>query len=105
MGKVIAIGVVVVIMLVAFLWFLGWDARRADRQEDKRAGRPVKGDLNAAQEKELIAMVHDANTILSRLGVNFTDEDALYDPEVIRASTRREVTAWTARYTNWKGTK
>lgn len=101
MGRVVVVGTIFVVSMIAVLVWLAWDARRSDKQDDKRAGRPIKGDLNATQERELGELLFDAHRILTAIGVNNTVEQ-MTDPEIIRTSTRREIAAWTARYRNRK---
>ena len=67
MGKAIIVAAVIVIVLAMMLGAGIWYTRSEQRQADKAAGRAVKGDLSAAQEKALIARVETAETIFKQL--------------------------------------
>lgn len=41
------------IVLVAIIWFIVWAIRTFNRQEDKKYGRAVDGDLNITEEQLL----------------------------------------------------
>ena len=94
MGKVVAIAVTILVLVIFVLMFLGWYQKFQARQENKRTGRAVDGDLNAKQEKELLFLLDEAHEIFTRLGHN----PDLNDPEIIRDSTRTAIAAWTANY-------
>lgn len=67
MGRIIAIGIITVVILALIIWFIAWLVKHAERVEDKREGRAVRGDLNARQERAIIAENADAAVLFRRL--------------------------------------
>lgn len=95
MGRVVAIGAVVVIVAVLLVWLVRWLAKQDERREDKRAGRPVNGDLSARQERELLTENDKAAIILRRI---IAPPSTVDDITVLPHDLRSDVEQWVVRH-------
>lgn len=67
MGRLLLIVVPILIALGAIIWAIIWFGRSSERREDKRAGRPVRGDLTAREEQMLIRELDKVEQLLRRI--------------------------------------
>lgn len=95
MGRALITATVVVIL--AFLVFAGvvWWKRHNARREDIKAGRPVRGDLNRAQENELRALLVDAAEVMRSLGAGNPLEGRV---DFLTEESDAAVKQWLRRY-------
>jgi hypothetical protein len=67
MGKAAIVGAVVVIVAVATIILIGWLRRQATKEKAADRGWALKGDLNKAQEREIIERLEQAAALLRDL--------------------------------------
>lgn len=101
MGRVIAIGAIVVILVVVIGLFINWYLKRQERREDKALGRPLKGDLGRKQELELIKENDEAAQYVRKILAppNSLDEEFVLLPTKMRT----ELQQWLRSHENRKG--
>jgi hypothetical protein len=75
--------IAVVIIAALFVWLIRYKLKQNERIADKEAGRPVNGDLTAAQEKALIAQIDEIEQICQELLKRAQGLDALHLTEVV----------------------
>lgn len=96
MGKAAIVGATILLLVIVVGLLLAWHDRSSKKHEDKVAGRPLKGDLSAAQEAALQAALADADKVMIRLSEpNMMLDDASY----LTPEHREMIAAWRKRYT------
>ena len=104
MGRVIgAIAFVIVVALI--IWLIRFWLKRNERLEDKAAGRPLRGDLNARQEAELVARNAHPAVIMTNLlrGTQVFDPWDPVEATVIPESHQADIKEWlNTQKKNWK---
>jgi len=95
----IVAGVIVTLALLLLILTI-YLVRHYARQEDKREGRAVRGDLTGREERELIALLDDAHELLKGIGQG----DPLVAPiDFLTDGTKVAVADWRRRYIHMKG--
>lgn len=64
MARAIVAGIVIIVIGSLVVGYFIWFGRHQSRQENLRAGRPIKGDLSRNTERQLIDKLDDAANML-----------------------------------------
>lgn len=94
MGKVIIIGLVIVIVVGLIIWYLRFNRKQTSVDDAKRNGWAIHGDLNQAQEQELIIHLHSAQRLFGNL---VAPSMSLSDPTYISDARRAQIDTWLAQ--------
>lgn len=88
---VIIAGIVLLALIAAGA--LIWSLRNKSRDNARKHGYAMRGDLNRDEERALMQKLAEAEQILRNLGRN-DDSNWSMDPEVIRSDTKIAVGLW-----------
>lgn len=94
MGKAIVTGIVIVVIVLVAAGYFIWQGRHQARQENLKAGRPVKGDLSRSTEQQLVAKLDQAANIMRIM----TASTGSLDGDFITKPSQAAIASWLSSY-------
>lgn len=101
MGKTIAIGLVIIIVVAIIAGVTVYFRRRQGKETALEHGWATKGDLSVKQEKALIAEINSAAILLRQLLAPPADLDS--DMTYLRHEDRQRVETWLRQHNTSSG--
>ena len=91
------VGIVIVVLALIAAGLVFWFLRSKSKDNARRHGYAMRGDLNRDEERALMTKLAEAEDIFRNLGRN--DDNNYGDPEILRADTRILIGLWLKDYT------